>query len=338
MRDFKPQHNAFAGEEGYTLTELMVSIAIGAVILGAGYAMFFKSGDIMQKQMSRMNSHSSGNVAVNRITNEFMEIGYGVPPKEGIREIAGEGLTYWKNSDDVSTNLAGDIAVDQDVVKVKSILGFEVGDTILVYNAFADEGQLVYENVEITDIQSTETSDSSGETTDGGTSGTSSDLCKYDAETQQTICPTTEETTTTSTMDTAYATDSDLAALSESTMDSTTESTTSTTTTENYMVVSPSFSETFPAGASIVVSKYDVYKIAFDSTNHQVFQKSEKEGVIPIVNNVSDFKLVYKDATDTVTTNPSDVQKIEISMTLYDPENPEKTNTIENTVNVRNNH
>ncbi len=339
MRKLKPQHKAFTGNAGFTLTELMVSIVIGTLILGVAYSMFNQSGDIMQRQMSRMNSHSSGNVALNRITDEFMQIGYGVPPKEGIREITGEGLTYWKNSDDITTGIAEAIEVDQDVIKVKNITGFEPGDTILVYNPFADEGELVYENVQITNIESTTSSESSGETSEGGSTGSSSDLCKYDIETQQTICPTTEETTLSRSLDTTqYAMDSDMAAMDSMISEPITDSTQTTTTEENYFSVSPSFSESFPAGSSIVVSKYDVYKIAFDSTNRQVFQKSVEAGVIPIVNNVSDFKLVFKDATDTVTTDPSEVQKIEITMTLYDPEKPGSSHTLENTVNVRNNN
>jgi len=67
------------GEKGFTLTELMIAIVIGMIIIGATYATYISQqrSFTAQDQVAEMNTTSK--IALDMIANDIREAGFGVP-------------------------------------------------------------------------------------------------------------------------------------------------------------------------------------------------------------------------------------------------------------------
>lgn len=92
----------------------------------------------------------------------------------------------------------------------------------------------------------------------------------------------------------------------------------------------------------VIVSKISMITYAFDAANNQITQSTNNGAATPIVTNVAGLTFNYLDQTNTtidpaVGNNYKLVRKVEITLQIEDPINPEASITFTTDLNLRNN-
>jgi len=147
-------------QPGFSLLEMLISVAIAGIVMGAMYNLFITKQKILGVQDQVAEMHQAARVAMDFMVREFRMIGYGMPNSswDGCTapcppaKISGTptttSITFRGNLDATKTNLTNDHACVTYVLgttpstmqcvtglttlTVDSTVGFNVGDTIYV--------------------------------------------------------------------------------------------------------------------------------------------------------------------------------------------------------------
>jgi prepilin-type N-terminal cleavage/methylation domain-containing protein len=129
-------------EEGVTLIELLIVMAMSAVLLGATISIFVKQERTMRDQMSKTNLRALGRIAMEDMAKELRRAGYGFSGGLGITAMTLTSVDIRGNTDEVSSSLSADAAAATDHVDVFDYSNFTVGDNIVVYNPKDDVSEV----------------------------------------------------------------------------------------------------------------------------------------------------------------------------------------------------
>lgn len=125
---------------GITLTEILVGVVIGTILLAAGYKTFIAQQEAFEGSGEEALIRSKGRLAVKLLAQELRRVGFGIPPDAQIISIAGDSITYRAALNDLQTTIppgsAGDSAASSGdtSLNVVSADGFSDLDNILIYD------------------------------------------------------------------------------------------------------------------------------------------------------------------------------------------------------------
>ncbi|MFQ5482040.1 MAG: PilW family protein [Nitrospinaceae bacterium] len=252
------------------MVELLISMAIGLLVVGGGIFVFTQNEKVLREQSAQTTVMGGARIGMNVISRELQGAGFGLPPQLGIQNIgSATQITFWKNignwnaptgqPDSSTARLTANIAIGASQLTVDSTTGFAGGDKIVVYN-IVDPATPAPETLAISSIAG------------------------------------------------------------------------------NVISVTPNFLAAWDSTDPIMVSEYNAVVISYNAGTQQVTKTVDGGTTIPMVSNVSSLNLVYRDNADAITTVAANVRKIEITLTLTDPD-PAHAGaevTLNTFVNVRN--
>lgn len=141
MRINKPIKQYCKNSRGYTLVELLIAGAMGALMLGVVVSIFVKEDQVIQKETEETNIRAKGRHLLKVIAKEIRMAGFGLPPDVGVTDIsATDSITFRSNLDDVRTTTppgsVGTNAVAQNDTSITVVngSGFSNGDSIVIYD------------------------------------------------------------------------------------------------------------------------------------------------------------------------------------------------------------
>ena len=134
------QAKLIKNEKGFTLTELIIVMAISTIIFGAGIYTFNTQEKTMRKETANTQLRGLARIALDELTQGLMEAGYGFPPGNsdtgraavGVTNATPTSITFRSNSSDVHTMLATDAAGTDTTVTVEDITGFSDGQSVVI--------------------------------------------------------------------------------------------------------------------------------------------------------------------------------------------------------------
>lgn len=108
--------------------------------------------------------------------------------------------------------------------------------------------------------------------------------------------------------------------------------------TGNVITIQTSYTNTYPSDQGTVVNKYNLVTLALDNGNSRVTKTIDAGAAIPLIADVENngLSFVYKDKAGAVTATLADIRKIEITLSLKDPDNSGAVIEFKTDVNVRN--
>jgi prepilin-type N-terminal cleavage/methylation domain-containing protein len=132
-------HAVARDERGFTLTELLVTVALVGVVTAAT-AMLYVTGNTMFMTGTNRAEAQQGARAAMLIQDDLRMIGYGVPGSEvAIRDASAASLTFRADLNDATTHLAADVSVNDTTITVDSAAGIRVGDVVCLNNGQQSE-------------------------------------------------------------------------------------------------------------------------------------------------------------------------------------------------------
>ncbi len=135
------QTKLITNEKGFTLTELIIVMAISTIIFGAGIYTFNTQEKTMRKETANTHLRSLARVALDDLTDGLMEAGYGFPPGSsesgraavGVTNATPTSISFQANLSDVHTMLASNASGGIDTsITVEDVTGFSDGQTVTI--------------------------------------------------------------------------------------------------------------------------------------------------------------------------------------------------------------
>jgi type IV pilus assembly protein PilW len=248
-------------QKGFTLIELLVSMVISVIVLGGAVYVFSKQNKVFRDENAGTNIRALGRVAMAELTKELRMAGYGFPENTGITAASSTSITYYANTDNITSSITANVSAGASTVVVGSGDGslFSANDDLVIYSA---RNQATWEDP------------------------TSSNLS--------------------------------VASVSGDTI-------TLNGTTDN----------AYKASHGIVINTYHTITYNFDGSKiTRAIDGGTPQTVVP---DVSAFTLTYYDNTGTATTTVGDIQRIDITLTMTDPDvATDATLTFNSDVDIRN--
>jgi hypothetical protein len=109
----------------------------------------------------------------------------------------------------------------------------------------------------------------------------------------------------------------------------------------NVITVGSAFANSYSTSQSVAISKYRQIALALDNANHTIAKTADSVEITEIPNVATNgLSLVYKDNSGATLSSPvatpANIRKIEITLNMLDPENPNTAATFKTDVNLRN--
>ncbi len=103
-------------EKGFTLIELMISMALGITLLGAAIYTYTKQDSVLRDENSSVQLRDFARLALDALVPDIRMAGYGFPPGDSDGGRPGQGITtadattitYFSNTDDITVYVARD--------------------------------------------------------------------------------------------------------------------------------------------------------------------------------------------------------------------------------------
>ena len=248
-------------QRGFSMVEMLIAIAIGALLLGVAVRSFTKQQTLFKNQADGSVIRETARFSIQELTRDLRMAGYGVPSAVGITSATVNSITFLSNTDEISTTVPGDLAASATAITVNSATGFTTGKTIVILSA------------------------------------TKSPVL-YDLKTISSVAG-------------------------------------------NVINLTSGLSRAYLASDITVVNGYNTVSMTYNSVSHIVTKSVA--GVIKDRENVTTLAYAYLDKTGATLSAPvsaanlPNIRRINISMTLQDPNNTSATTAIDNThVNLRN--
>jgi len=132
-------------EKGFTLIEMLISMAIGVVLLGTAIYTYTKQDSLVRDENSNVQLRDFARLAMDALVPDIRMAGYGFPPgdsgkgrpAQGIDVADATTLTYFANTDNVLTYANGDrLSADNWIDAIDPLAaGFVAGDNVVFFNA-----------------------------------------------------------------------------------------------------------------------------------------------------------------------------------------------------------
>ena len=138
-------------ERGFSMIELMIAALIGILILGVSIYVFTKQEEVLTTENASTNIRAKGRHAIKILAQELKEIGFGLPPGEGLVApdpvVNSSTITYRANLYDVRASTPpgaanGGSLADTAITVVDSGTTFSDGDKIIIYNPSYGDSEL----------------------------------------------------------------------------------------------------------------------------------------------------------------------------------------------------
>lgn len=121
-------------QHGFTLVELLVTLAILGLVMGAALTVYMTGDTIGQTGQNKAEAQQAAR-AVMLIEEELRLAGYGFPPAQARFTAASPtDMTFWADLANASTTLSGNAASGNTTLNVESAAGVAVGDAIYLIN------------------------------------------------------------------------------------------------------------------------------------------------------------------------------------------------------------
>lgn len=125
---------ALAAPRGFTLVELMVAVALLALVMAAVLTVQMTGTTVATTGQNRAEAQQTAR-AVMLIEEELRRVGYGFPSGQTTFVAASPtDVTFWADVLNASTTLTADAAANATSLSVVSSAGISVGDTIYLIN------------------------------------------------------------------------------------------------------------------------------------------------------------------------------------------------------------
>jgi len=122
------------GEAGFTLAELLVTIAVLGLIMGAVFTVQIAGNSAFTAGSDLAESQQSARTAM-LIDEDLRLVGYGyVLSTPAITAATATSITFWADLLNASTFLTADLPAGGNTLTVNSSAGVSIGDTIYVVN------------------------------------------------------------------------------------------------------------------------------------------------------------------------------------------------------------
>jgi Tfp pilus assembly protein PilW len=130
-------------ERGFSLADLLVSIVVLGLIMGAILTVQVTGGTIFAASENKAAAQQAGRTAM-LIDEDLRLIGFGVPPTAAaVTAATGTSITFLADLQGASTALAAAASVGDTTLTVASTTGITVGNTIYLINGNQSESKTV---------------------------------------------------------------------------------------------------------------------------------------------------------------------------------------------------
>lgn len=139
----KFKFNNLNNERGLTVTEMLIAGILGVIVLGVAVYIFTKQETVLKTENASTNIRAKGRHAIEVLTKELKEIGFGLPPNEGLvapdpvansSTISYRSNLYDKYASTPPSATNGGSTGDTDIDVVDSGTSFSNGDKVVIYN------------------------------------------------------------------------------------------------------------------------------------------------------------------------------------------------------------
>ncbi len=126
-------------QHGFTLVELLVTLAILGLVMGAALTVYMTGDTIGQTGQNKAEAQQAAR-AVMLIEEELRLAGYGVPPSltkfvnDATGSTSSTEVTFLADVANASTTLSANVASGNTTLNVESVAGVAVGDAIYLIN------------------------------------------------------------------------------------------------------------------------------------------------------------------------------------------------------------
>ena len=121
-------------EQGLTLIELLIAMAMSVVVLGTTIFTYTKQEKVLRTETDKTHLRGLGRLAMEELAKDIRLAGYGFPPGQGINEATATSITYFANTDDIQTMAAADVTAGDTTLTVRDDSGFSDTDNLVIFN------------------------------------------------------------------------------------------------------------------------------------------------------------------------------------------------------------
>jgi prepilin-type N-terminal cleavage/methylation domain-containing protein len=140
-------------QRGYTLAELLVTIAILGLVMGAVLGVQMTSNTMFLRGENQAEAQQDARAAM-LMEEDFRMIGYGcpdngcpTPPPAGAQQkisaASSSAVTFWADTTNVSSTLTANVAAAATTLPVTSAAGFAVNDRVYLNNGATWETRVI---------------------------------------------------------------------------------------------------------------------------------------------------------------------------------------------------
>ena len=130
----RPSPRMVGNDRGFTLTELLVAMALMGIVMLATVALYVNSNALFMTETNQAEAQQGGRVIL-LLQEELRMIGTGVPATQAkITAASASGITFVGDTRGASTLLTAAVAVGNTSFNVNDASGILVGDTINLIN------------------------------------------------------------------------------------------------------------------------------------------------------------------------------------------------------------
>jgi prepilin-type N-terminal cleavage/methylation domain-containing protein len=131
-------------QHGFTLVELLVTLAILGLVMGAALTVYMTGNTIGSTGQNKAEAQQAARAAM-LIEEELRMAGYGyplVPGQARFTAASPTAVTFWADVSNASTTLSANLAAKGATVQVLSASGIKAGDNVYLINGGQWEGPL----------------------------------------------------------------------------------------------------------------------------------------------------------------------------------------------------